>query len=164
MLESFSQPVPSSTSEYPTLLELPPFDASHSAMVEMRAVTICMLDRIRAGINARLGVELSLPQVLESSTWKGGREIAKKLRPETAGPRSATSPPATSSKGRRLPVSLFSVPVAVTPNRPLVRSLCFRAGEPSGDSRPREADGLRAPSDRRLSSARSPPVPRLHHK
>lgn len=86
MLTSFSLPVPSLPSSYPTLLELPPFDASHSAMVEMRAVTICMLDRIRAGINARLGVELSLPQVLESSTWKGGREIAKKLRPETAGP------------------------------------------------------------------------------
>ncbi|GAA5844045.1 hypothetical protein JCM9279_003712 [Rhodotorula babjevae] len=86
MLTSFSLPVPSSPSSYPTLLELPPFDASHSAMVEMRAVTICMLDRIRSGINARLGVELSLPQVLESSTWKGGREIAKKLRPETAGP------------------------------------------------------------------------------
>ncbi|GAA5894364.1 hypothetical protein JCM8208_006213 [Rhodotorula glutinis] len=86
MLTSFSLPVPSSPSEYPTLLELPPFDASHSAMVEMRSVTICMLDRIRSGINARLGVELSLPQVLESSTWKGGREIAKKLRPETAGP------------------------------------------------------------------------------
>jgi hypothetical protein len=34
-------------SEYPSLLELPPFPASHSAMVEMRAVTICMLDRLR---------------------------------------------------------------------------------------------------------------------
>ncbi|BGP47285.1 hypothetical protein JCM10450v2_003137 [Rhodotorula kratochvilovae] len=86
MLSSFSLPVPSSPSSLPALLALPPFDPAHSAMVEMRAVTIVMLDRLRAGINRRLGVELSLPQVLESSTWKGGREIARKLRPETAGP------------------------------------------------------------------------------
>ena len=29
---------------------------------------------------------LSLAQVLESATWKGGREIAKEKRPETGGP------------------------------------------------------------------------------
>jgi hypothetical protein len=89
----------------------------------MRAVTICMLDRLRDGINSKLGVQLSLPQVLEGpsrrrssmqmvtaristmaeceagkggsssregysegATWKGGREIAKQLRPETGGP------------------------------------------------------------------------------
>ncbi|GAA5878515.1 hypothetical protein JCM3774_000094 [Rhodotorula dairenensis] len=86
MLTSFSLPVPANASEYPSLLELPPFPASHSAMVEMRAVTICMLDRLRDGINQKLGVQLSLPQVLEGATWKGGREIAKQLRPETGGP------------------------------------------------------------------------------
>lgn len=86
MLKSFDLPVPSSSSDYPSLLDLPPFPPSHSAMVEMRAVTICMLDRLHDGINKKLGVNLSLPQVLESSTWKGGREIAKKLRPETGGP------------------------------------------------------------------------------
>lgn len=86
MLKSFSLPVPTSTSDYPSLIDLPPFPPSHSAMVEMRAVTICMLDRLHEGINKKLGVRLSLPQVLESSTWKGGREIAKKLRPGTGGP------------------------------------------------------------------------------
>ncbi|GAA5892711.1 URC4/urg3 family protein [Sporobolomyces salmoneus] len=86
LLESFSLPVPSSASEYPTLLEVPPLDPSHSAVVEMRAVTIIMLDRLADGIRKKLGVELTLPQVLEAGTWKAGREIAKKLRPQTGGP------------------------------------------------------------------------------
>ncbi|GAA5822125.1 hypothetical protein JCM3770_000417 [Rhodotorula araucariae] len=86
MLSSFSLAAPAGGAAPPSLLALPAFDPAHSAMVEMRAVTVVMLDRLRAGINARLGVELSLPQVLESSTWKGGREIARQLRPETAGP------------------------------------------------------------------------------
>jgi hypothetical protein len=30
--------------------------------------------------------QLTLAQVLESATWKGGREIAKQKRPETGGP------------------------------------------------------------------------------
>lgn len=70
LLESFSLPVPSSPSSYPTLLEIPPLDPSHSAVVEMRAVTIIMLDRLADGIRKKLGVELTLPQVLEAGTWK----------------------------------------------------------------------------------------------
>ena len=30
--------------------------------------------------------QLTLAQVLESATWKGGREIAKQKRPTTGGP------------------------------------------------------------------------------
>lgn len=30
--------------------------------------------------------DMSLAQVLESATWKGGRELAKQRRPETSGP------------------------------------------------------------------------------
>lgn len=52
----------------------------------MRAITIVMLDRLAVGIRKKVGVDLSLPQVLESGTWKAGREVAKRLRPETAGP------------------------------------------------------------------------------
>ena len=70
LLESFSLPVPSSPSSYPTLLEVPPLDPSHSAVIEMRAVTIIMLDRLADGIRKKLGVELTLPQVLEAGTWK----------------------------------------------------------------------------------------------
>lgn len=46
-------------------------------------------DRIADAIRANLGLsatELTLAQVLESATWKGGREIAKQKRPETGGP------------------------------------------------------------------------------
>lgn len=67
-------------------LALPPMPASHSAVVEFRAVTVIMLDRIAAGINKKLGVELTLAQVLESATWKGGRELAKKKRADGGPP------------------------------------------------------------------------------
>ncbi|GAA5988026.1 hypothetical protein JCM11641_002135 [Rhodosporidiobolus odoratus] len=86
LLSHFSLPIPSSPSDYPSLLSLPALDPSLSPIVEMRAITIIMLDRLATGIRNKVGVELSLPQVLESGTWKAGREIAKKLRPETAGP------------------------------------------------------------------------------
>jgi len=46
-------------------------------------------DRIANLIRSQLGLEasqLTLAQVLESATWKGGREIAKIMRPETGGP------------------------------------------------------------------------------
>lgn len=70
LLTSFDLPVPSSTTDLPTLLEVPPLDPSHSAVVEMRAVTIIMLDRLAEGIRKQVGVQLSLPQVLEAGTWK----------------------------------------------------------------------------------------------
>ena len=81
---------------------------SHPAIVEWRAMTvielyvhcmphsnghskltICQSDRIADAIRAKLGVaktQLTLAQVLESATWKGGREIAKQKRPTTGGP------------------------------------------------------------------------------
>ena len=46
-------------------------------------------DRIADLIRSQLGLtasRLTLAQVLEGATWKGGREIAKLKRPETAGP------------------------------------------------------------------------------
>lgn len=46
-------------------------------------------DRIADAIRQKLGLsedELTLAQVLESATWKGGREIAKQKRPATGGP------------------------------------------------------------------------------
>lgn len=43
-------------------------------------------DRIAEGIREKVGHPLKLAQVLESATWKGGREIAKRKRPETGGP------------------------------------------------------------------------------
>lgn len=67
-------------------LDLPPLPASHSAIVEFRAVTVIMLDRIAMAVNQKLGANLVLAQVLESATWKGGREIAKKKRADGGPP------------------------------------------------------------------------------
>jgi len=46
-------------------------------------------DRIADLIRSQLNLsssDLTLAQVLEGATWKGGREIAKLKRPETGGP------------------------------------------------------------------------------
>ncbi|KAG9121632.1 hypothetical protein FRC07_002343 [Ceratobasidium sp. 392] len=50
-------------------------------------MTVIELDRIAAALRTYLNASnLTLAQVLESATWKGGREIAKQNRPETGGP------------------------------------------------------------------------------
>jgi len=60
---------------------------SHPAIIEWRAMTVIELDRIAAALRKHLNApNLTLAQVLESATWKGGREIAKQRRPETSGP------------------------------------------------------------------------------
>ncbi|KAF8148439.1 hypothetical protein B0H34DRAFT_668631 [Crassisporium funariophilum] len=68
---------------------LPHAVPSHPAIVEWRAMTVIELDRIADLIRSKLGLspsQLTLAQVLEGATWKGGREIAKLKRPETGGP------------------------------------------------------------------------------
>lgn len=52
-------------------------------------LTVVIRDRTADAIRKNLGIsasELTLAQVLESATWKGGREIAKQKRPQTGGP------------------------------------------------------------------------------
>ena len=95
------------TSFYPNpnsgIPRLPP---SHPAIVEWRAMTVIELyvldrlplysidfwphrDRVGDIIRTKLGLsrdQLTLAQILESATWKGGREIAKQKRPATGGP------------------------------------------------------------------------------
>ncbi|KAL9709391.1 hypothetical protein Ac2012v2_007748 [Leucoagaricus gongylophorus] len=69
--------------------DLPIAPPSHPAIVEWRAMTVIELDRIANLIRSELGLtpaQLSLSQILEAATWKGGREIAKVKRPETGGP------------------------------------------------------------------------------
>jgi hypothetical protein len=77
-------------SAYPNGRDAPPvLSPSDPAVVEWRAATVVALDKIHEGICSKLGVttqQLQLAQVLEASTWKGGREIAKAKRPETGGP------------------------------------------------------------------------------
>lgn len=65
--------------------DLPLFDAGDDVIVEWRALTLCLLDRVYDIITSRLGqgVHLTMAQVLEAGTWKSGREIAAKRRPKT---------------------------------------------------------------------------------
>lgn len=76
---------------------IPVLQPSHPAVVEWRAMTVILLDRIAAGIRASMDLtesQLNLKQVLESATWKGGREIARELRPQTGGGPPIVSVPA----------------------------------------------------------------------
>lgn len=68
---------------------IPQLSPSHPAIIEWRAMTVIELDRVADLIRKRLQLseeQLSLAQILESATWKGGREIAKEKRPQTGGP------------------------------------------------------------------------------
>ncbi len=55
------------------------------AIVEWRALTVALLDRLAAALRARLGldaVRLPLAKVLEGGTWAAGRRIAGEKRPD----------------------------------------------------------------------------------
>ncbi|EPQ28768.1 uncharacterized protein PFL1_03571 [Pseudozyma flocculosa PF-1] len=84
-----SQPTPVSRDEWESATALPRLEPQHPAIVEWRAMTVILLDRTAEGIRTKLGLskdQLNLKQVLESATWKGGREIAKHKRPASGGP------------------------------------------------------------------------------
>ena len=56
----------------------------HPAIVEWRALTVALLDRLAELVRARLGLDaaaLPLARVLEGGTWAAGRRIARALRP-----------------------------------------------------------------------------------
>jgi hypothetical protein len=53
-------------------------------IVEWRALTVALLDRVAEGVRERLGkspAELPLASVLEGGTWAAGRAVAARLRP-----------------------------------------------------------------------------------
>ncbi|KAK7428131.1 hypothetical protein QQZ08_005370 [Neonectria magnoliae] len=65
---------------------LPGYDAASDVIVEWRAMTVALLDELYRTISAEFkkeGVTLSMAQMLEAGTWKSGRELAAKYRPET---------------------------------------------------------------------------------
>ncbi|RKO84911.1 hypothetical protein BDK51DRAFT_15689 [Blyttiomyces helicus] len=69
--------------------QLPRFAVHDDAVVEWRALTVAILDKVGEAVRKSLGMsgeELPLVKVLEAGTWKAGREIAAKLRPKTKGP------------------------------------------------------------------------------
>jgi hypothetical protein len=60
-----------------------PLRADHTAVVEWRALTVALLDRLAPKVRARLGrseAELPLARVLQGGTWDAGRKIARERR------------------------------------------------------------------------------------
>ncbi|KAI0393459.1 DUF1688-domain-containing protein [Xylariaceae sp. FL0594] len=69
----------------------PMFEPSDDVIVEWRGVTVGFLDKLCAEVNVALrddlqGGVLTLAQLLEAGSWKGGREIAEVSRPNTKEP------------------------------------------------------------------------------
>ncbi|KAH6664538.1 hypothetical protein B0J14DRAFT_493503 [Halenospora varia] len=73
-----------------TVEVVPMFKPDDDVIVEWRAVTVGFLDLLLEEVNATLGLQgseaLSLPQMLEAGSWKGGREMAEISRPNTQCP------------------------------------------------------------------------------
>jgi len=69
---------------------VPMFAPDDDVIVEWRAVTIGFLDLLLEEVNDKLGLfgaeKLTLPQMLEAGSWKGGRELAEVSRPNTKEP------------------------------------------------------------------------------
>jgi len=65
--------------------ELPLFDAGDDVIIEWRAMTLVLMDTLYDMILSRMGegIHLTMAQVLEAGTWKSGREVAAKRRPQT---------------------------------------------------------------------------------
>ncbi|KAG9246408.1 hypothetical protein BJ878DRAFT_497140 [Calycina marina] len=68
----------------------PMFRADDDVVVEWRAVTVGFLDKLLVEVNKALSLQgnerLTLPQMLEAGSWKGGREMAEISRPNTQCP------------------------------------------------------------------------------
>lgn len=74
----------------PSMEVVPLFTADDDVIVEWRALTVGFLDELLIKVNTMLDLhgseQLSLAQMLEAGTWKGGREIAEVSRPNTKEP------------------------------------------------------------------------------
>jgi Protein of unknown function (DUF1688) len=66
-----------------------PLPADSEPVVEWRALTVILLDRLAEEVRSRLGksaAALPLAKVLEGGSWAAGREIAAELRPSATAP------------------------------------------------------------------------------
>jgi hypothetical protein len=64
-------------------------DVSSSVVVEWRALTVALLDRLAEGLRERLGRDansLPLAKVLQGGTWEAGRALARERRPDGSPP------------------------------------------------------------------------------
>lgn len=65
------------------------YDVGSELVVEWRAMTIVLVDKLAERIRLimkKSEKELSLSKVLEGGTWRAGRELAFKLRPNGSSP------------------------------------------------------------------------------
>lgn len=66
----------------PALAQVP-LPVDHLVVVEWRALTVALLDRLAERVRARLGLSaeaMPLARVLEGGTWAAGRRLAERLR------------------------------------------------------------------------------------
>ena len=71
-----------------------PFHPGDEVIVEWRALTVCLLDRVADMVRTKLGKSLEefpVAKVLEGGTWAAGRRIAKQKRPDGGPPISIIS-------------------------------------------------------------------------
>jgi hypothetical protein len=64
-------------------------DVGSTLVVEWRALTVALLDRVAGLVRERLGCspgQLPLPRILQGGTWAAGRAIAQKLRADGSPP------------------------------------------------------------------------------
>jgi hypothetical protein len=64
-----------------------PLPVEHEAVVEWRALTVALLDRLADRVRARLHrPQMPLARILEGGTWAAGRRVAAALRPDGGPP------------------------------------------------------------------------------
>jgi hypothetical protein len=65
-----------------------PRDVHCELVVEWRALTVALMDRLLKLVRAKLGLPrtFTLPQMLQGGTWSAGRKIARALRPPEGPP------------------------------------------------------------------------------
>ena len=64
-----------------------PHEVASELIVEWRALTVALLDRLREPVRRRLGLaSLAMSQLLQGGTWSAGRAIAARLRPPDGPP------------------------------------------------------------------------------
>jgi hypothetical protein len=69
-------------------------EVGSSLVVEWRALTVALLDRVAEGVRQRLGLDatsLPLAKILEGGTWAAGRRLARERRPDASPPVKVTS-------------------------------------------------------------------------
>jgi len=62
------------------------YDVGAELMVELRALTVCLIDLVALEVRKKLGLteaQLGLAKVLQGGTWAAGRAIAAEKRPDT---------------------------------------------------------------------------------